>query len=784
MRGERQLDWEMLTGRAYRACQWIVFALILLVLARTQVHAADVSHIDAEAAPIASSAPITSGEDRVKVKAEGFIHIAGGGKEVIAQDGVEVHYQDMVVYADKLLYLAEESLAWFDGHVQMEREGQHIQGESLQYDFKEQKARIDEARAVLTSAELKGDVYLRGDIETVDDDIFIIGGSITTCDLDQPHFHLRAGELEIYPGNKMVIRDVSYWEGRIPLFYWPYLVIPLDGESAFEFPQVGYSPSEGWFVKMAYNYYKDAESYGKIHLEYMQKKGIGTGVRHTYFDKGDAGKGQVLVYRLQNPQMGITTWEGDWEQTLRLSPTLKVELGTKYWLQPERGLEDDKWQLHPRIGLTNSSKNVAYTIKGEHRRFVDEELNTETELDWRYRQELSNVWRLSSSGHGLRLGPWDTEGSYLLYDHVLQRTALRDQFTLKLQRDVHPALRGRKYTSFTWETLERLPEVTWQSRNWSLFQGRLPVKLQAQAGYYRETYPKKPGLAGTKLQLEGGIAGKRLSWGPKAYVTYDGSIGIDSYRNLSYTGEQEGVLALDASIRDMSRLVILSRPRLVVRPLDPLTLEVTYKDQWVIGESPFLFDEMKNSETLSGKISWQTASFGASLGTGYDFWSHSFNDVVGQVHIRPSKRYELNVGANYSIEDEAFKSVRGVINLMPRDDLFLRFASTYNFTHNTWDHLNGQVQITLPNRWRFEYVAGYSGTKEEWTNSSAVLALDLHCRELRLRYDHLGKAVWLEYSINAFPQTRITMGGSEQLDFRVDGLADLVTQVSRSAEGN
>ena len=29
--------------------------------------------------------------------------------------------------------------------------------------------------------------------------------------------------------------------------------------------------------------------------------------------------------------------------------------------------------------------------------------------------------------------------------------------------------------------------------------------------------------------------------------------------------------------------------------------------------SPFLFDEMKNSETLSGKISWQTASFGAAL---------------------------------------------------------------------------------------------------------------------------------------------------------------------------
>ncbi len=776
VRGEMQLDRETLTSKMNLIGRCM--ALMLVLLASMPVCAAD--------SPVPTSEPpLASAQERVIIRADGFIQLLAGGQEIIAQDGVEVHYQDIRIYADELHYAAQESLAHFSGHVQMEQDGQYIQGTSIQYDFKNQKSQIDQARAVITEPGLKGDVYIQGDIETAEDDIFIHGGSATTCDLERPHFHLQAGELEIYPGDRMIIRNVSYWEGRIPLFYWPYLVIPLGRESAFELPQIGYSPSEGWFIKTAYNYYRDAESYGKLHLDYMQKKGIGTGVAHTYADGGDAGKGEIFVYRLRNPQTGITTWEGDWQQTWQLNPQLKVELGTGYWLQPEQGLADDQWNLKPRIKLTGNSETAAYTVKGEHRRFNDGDLTTETELDWSYRQKLGDIWQLTSKGQGLQLGPEDTRGSYLLYDHNLQRTTAQDQFQLKLQQDVHPALRGRKYTSFTWETLQRLPEVTWQSRGWSILDGRLPVQMRAGAGYYRETYPKKPGLAGTKLQLEGGIAGKRFNWGPKAYVTYDASVELDAYRGLSsFQTEADGPSVADNSMVDMSRMVLLSRPRLVLRPLDPLTLEVAYKDQWVLGTSPFLFDELKNSENLSGRLSWRTPTFGASIGTGYDFWSGTYNDLVGQVHIRPSKQYELNVWANYSIEEDAWQSARGAIHLMPSDDVFLRFASTYSFIHDSWDYLDGQLQIALPNRWRFEYVAGYSGVREEWTKSSAMLALDLHCRELRFRYDQLNGAVWLEYSINAFPQTRISMGGTEQLDFKVDGLADLVSQVSRSAGGD
>ena len=68
--------------------------LILLVLARTQVHALT--------SPILmQKQPYSLGtnhfrEDGLRSKPR-VLSILGGGKEVIAQDGVEVHYQDMVV---------------------------------------------------------------------------------------------------------------------------------------------------------------------------------------------------------------------------------------------------------------------------------------------------------------------------------------------------------------------------------------------------------------------------------------------------------------------------------------------------------------------------------------------------------------------------------------------------------------------------------------------------------------------------------------------------------------
>ena len=92
----------------------------------------------------------------------------------------------------------------------------------------------------------------------------------------------------------MCIRDRSYWEGRLCIFRWPYLVIPLKEENRFDMPQVGYGAQEGWFIKTTYNYYRNPTFRGFLYLDYFSRLGPGLGVKHLY-DFGTLGAGSLSV---------------------------------------------------------------------------------------------------------------------------------------------------------------------------------------------------------------------------------------------------------------------------------------------------------------------------------------------------------------------------------------------------------------------------------------------------------------------------------------------------------
>ena len=221
----------------------IIYLFILawvLVLLAVPFTAAAGSEASAEAVGVADGSVTGAEQDeRVVLRAEGSIHISAGGDEIIAQDGVELQYRDMLIYADRLHYALGENSAYFSGDVRIYQGDQYLEGESLEYDFKDQKAKIGEAKAVVVGSGVKGEIYVRGErIESTEDDIFIHGGSVTTCDLEDPHFHLQAGEIEIYPGISSL--SAVFHIGKVS---FPSLLavfgLALRPGSSFEFPGSG-----------------------------------------------------------------------------------------------------------------------------------------------------------------------------------------------------------------------------------------------------------------------------------------------------------------------------------------------------------------------------------------------------------------------------------------------------------------------------------------------------------------------------------------------------------------
>lgn len=58
---------------------------------------------------------------------------------------------------------------------------------------------------------------------------------ITTEDVEDPTYWFRARETRVYPGDKLVFKDLKVYAGDTPVFWLPYLSQPLDAELGYHF---------------------------------------------------------------------------------------------------------------------------------------------------------------------------------------------------------------------------------------------------------------------------------------------------------------------------------------------------------------------------------------------------------------------------------------------------------------------------------------------------------------------------------------------------------------------
>ncbi len=59
--------------------------------------------------------------------------------------------------------------------------------------------------------------------------------SMTTCDLEHPHYHLAATSFTYYPDKTFKAWNLTAWAGPVPIFYLPYLSGNLDQDNDFEY---------------------------------------------------------------------------------------------------------------------------------------------------------------------------------------------------------------------------------------------------------------------------------------------------------------------------------------------------------------------------------------------------------------------------------------------------------------------------------------------------------------------------------------------------------------------
>jgi hypothetical protein len=127
--------------------------------------------------------------------------------------------------------------------------------EELSYNFETKKGVV---KSVITQ---EGEGYLHAERvkytkERVNKDtvevIYAKGGKYTTCNLEEPHFHISANKIKVIPNDKIITGPANFVVEKVPTpVFLPFGFFPTNTRksSGIIFPQYGIQPAFGFFLR-------------------------------------------------------------------------------------------------------------------------------------------------------------------------------------------------------------------------------------------------------------------------------------------------------------------------------------------------------------------------------------------------------------------------------------------------------------------------------------------------------------------------------------------------------
>lgn len=670
----------------------------------------------------------------------------------ILEGNAVLTYGDLRIEADTIRYSVESGRVEAEGNVLLAKGGNRFYGPSLTYEIKTEQGVILEVRGRFTSENIWGYIYSSSREVTLDGERITMEEShFTTCDLSKPHYLLRTARVVIVPGEYMTLYHVSFWElsGRLPLFYWPRLTIPLredEDDSSFA-PSIGYSQTRGFYIKTVNSYFWRGDQHGKLYLDYYSRTGFGGGVKHYYLDQAGA-EGYIYFYG-QEDRAG-----------LNIFPRYELELSySREWFawtldalanytQPFSG--GDAAGINLKVEHSGNSKYLAVDLESawnEGTGTAEDLLKITAGIE--YNQRLNQDWRLTANLYREYLK--DSQEKNRLDGEInLNYSGRVMDFGLKIEKN-DPKLGAGEEMEFA-----RLPEA-----RLTLYPGNLdtawrnflrPFTLNFLGGYYIE------GSSGQKL------------WKGEAEVNY-----FKYYRptgNLTLNLDQSLALAAYAreplSAYGYTRLVYTGgvRGSYIFNP--DLYASVSYNLREKAGESPFNFDRLDEQNGLAGRLNYNFR-LGEIRGyyrltTGYDFRQNSYHNLNNYLTLTGGRNWNLSLAFAYSLNNSSWEKLYATWEYA-RPGLEWKSGMSIDpeeFKPVKWDN---QLIWEITDNLDLEFRSSYNFDSQEFVKTEAVLKWDLHCRSLNFSYDHARREFWVVYQIKAFPGQSVGLGTSEDDEF-------------------
>jgi len=656
-----------------------------------------------------------------------------------AKGNVKLKYKGVELFCDEVDYNANTNIAQVIGPVKIVKDGGILEGRDVTFNFANFDAEIGNIKIV--------DPPIYGVSEKgtrLEDNKYVLNsGYVTTCDLDEPHYRMTAKSVTIYPGDRIVAKNVFLKVGKIPILYIPLFSQSLkDDTHPFDIVP-GKDKEWGYYVLSSWRYNLNSENRGKVHIDWYEKRGTGLGITHKMETK-KFGEALIKYYRLEDNLYNLQ----DREELFDQYPE-KRNIAPKY-------LEDDRYKAQFSYSW---DPNPNVSIKSETHKFSDPYFMKEF-FEREYDKE-----------------PYPL--SYTLVNYSMDHSSI--------------SLLGQKRMNNFWGAVEYLPQVEYDFYNQRLGGSNFYFSSKDRVGYLNLLQPYSGEDSSFRFHSENTLSyNSRLGWlqinpyvgAETAYYSKRPDADIDE--DLWRVTPQAGAI-LSTKLYKFINAEFNLLGEQVDQMRHVITPEISYNYQHkptAPNSSVFQFDshdsvsrgesvvfELKNKlQAKNEERTWDLVYFSPSVtyqiheeGRG----SH-FTTLDADLEVYPVKGISFNADSQYDLDNQYFSEVNADIGFhkyvteiidgeeVEKEQFFVALGHRYDRKGNSQGTLDFTCQLTEKVALK-SYIL-YEYTTDDFEKQQYAIRTDLHCWWMDVgldldRHSRGGKDLtfWLAFTLKDFP---------------------------------
>ena len=218
------------------------------------------------------------------------------GGVALAENNVVIRYGSSIIYCDYAEYNPETRDVLVRGNVRIYRDKFVFTGERAVYNLETKE---------LHAADFKGNfapfLFSADTLASLSANSFQAGdASFTTSDSSKPDYQLKARTVRVYSKDHVEFSNVWLYVGRTRVMWWPYLYQPLQNDIGYRFTP-GIYTKWGAFFQSQYIVPVGDKMKVDLHFDEYSKRGTGVGLDSKYkFGQDDRNWGTFRSYYMDD----------------------------------------------------------------------------------------------------------------------------------------------------------------------------------------------------------------------------------------------------------------------------------------------------------------------------------------------------------------------------------------------------------------------------------------------------------------------------------------------------